>query len=127
MKKIAFITTNKILAQSLEISMATLTIQCKFFLLHNLTQIFLDLEVLEIDVALIDMGLFDTDCDKGVPFSFFLKIHNVLPDCQLLLLVSQEDKKNRAIASEAKQKQIIDDFVFYDASLKYLLSKLTSL
>ena len=34
--------------------------------------------------------------------------------------------RSRKIAAEAKKMKIIDDFVFYDASLKYLLAKLAA-
>lgn len=132
MKRIAFITTNKILAQSLEATVeAMVTIQFEFFSLFNFHQVLLDVEILEIDVALIDMGLFDAEGlsgqDKESLFTLCEKIYKKLPNCRLLLLLSQENQGNRAIASEAKKKQVVDDFVFYDASLKYLLAKLTSL
>lgn len=132
MKKIAFITSNKILAQSLENAIKSAPImQFEFFSLLNYQQILLDIEILEIDVALIDMALFGTEDssnpDKAALFSLIEKIHEKAPNCRLLLLVSQKDQGNRALASQAKKKQIVDDFVFYDASLKYLLAKLTSL
>ena len=132
MKRIAFITSNKILAQSLEATVkAMLTMKFQFFLLLNFHQVLLDVEILEIDIALIDMSLFDVEGvskqEKESLFSLFEKIHKKLPHCRLLLLVSQEDHRNREIASQAKKKQLVDDFVFYDASLKYLLAKLTSL
>lgn len=132
MKRIAFITSNKILAQSLEVIVkAKESIGFEFFLLFDLNQVLLDVEVLEIEVALIDMALFDA---RGLSkeggqslFTLSENIHKKLPNCPLLLLVSQEDQENRAIAAEAKRKEIVDDFIFYDSSLKYLLAKLTSL
>ena len=105
--------------------------QFEFFLLLNFHQVLLDVEILEIDVALIDMALFDAESiskqDGESLFTLCEKIHKKLPNCRLLLLVSQENQQNRAIASKAKRKQFVDDFLFYDASLKYLIAKLTSL
>lgn len=132
MKRIAFITNNKILAQSLENTVRSAAIvQFEFFSLLDYHQALLDIEILEIDVALIDMELFNIEDTKNVDekslFSLAEKIHEKAPHCRLLLLVSQKDQANRAIASQAKKKQLIDDFIFYDASLKYLLAKMTSL
>lgn len=127
MKKIALITTNKILAQSLDLAVkARPGLECEFFLLLDSKQALLDAEVLEVDVALIDIRA--CGCEEqeaGLPF--LGKMHKKLPNCNLLLLLSQEDKMSRNIAIQAKREQIIDDFVFYDTSLKYLFAKLASL
>lgn len=94
----------------------------------NPSQALLDAEILEIDVALIDMSFMDTMDDslsrKEIELPFYERLSKVLPNCHLLLLVSQDDQPNRKIATEAKVKKIIDDYVFYDASLKYLIAKL---
>lgn len=122
MKKIALITTNKILAQSLEAALKAMPdLKFDLFLFLNSQQALLDAEIFEIDVALIDLAL-----NKETRLSFCEELHKNLPNCHLLLLVSQDDRASRKMASEAKRKKIVDDFVFYDASLKYLLSKLES-
>ncbi len=54
-------------------------------------------------------------------------MHSKLPNCHLLLLVSQEDYSCREISTQAKKAGIVEDFVFYDASLKYLIAKLESI
>ena len=60
MKRIAFITNNKILAESLEATINLMhNVDFELFLLLNSNQILLDIEILEIEVALIDMSLFD--------------------------------------------------------------------
>ena len=128
MKKIALITTNKILAQSLDSAMKSMSnLEFELFLLLNWKQALIDAEVLEIDVALIDMGLIDIigndSGEKETILSFCERLQDRLPNCHLLLLVSQDDPTNRKIALEAKKKKMVDDYVFYDASLKYLLAK----
>lgn len=97
----------------------------EFFLLLNSQQALLDAEIFEIDVALIDVT--DSGAEKKeTPLSFCERLHQRLPNCHLLLLVSQNDRTSRKMAAEAKQKKIIEDFMFYDASLKYLFAKLTA-
>ena len=132
MKKVALITTNKILAQSLDSAMKSMpNLDFQLTLLLDSHQALLDAEVLEIDVALIDVGLIDImDNDikeRETSLTFCEKLHASLPNCHLLLIVSQEDKANRIMATEAKRKKIIDDYVFYDASLKYLFAKVAAL
>ena len=102
-------------------------LEFELFLLLNPSQALLDAEVLEIDVAIIDMSLInamDNDKrEKETGLSFCERLHNSLSNCHLLLLVSQDDHENRQKAAEAKKKKIVDDFVFYDVSLKYLFAK----
>lgn len=132
MKKIAFITNNNILAESLEETIKAMSKnQFDFFLLLNPQQVLMDVEILEIDVALIDMALFDLNQiskdDKKLHCFLCEKIHKNIPDCKILLLLSQDDQLNRKVALAAKVDRMIDDFVFYDTSLKYLLAKLSTL
>ncbi len=129
MKRIALITRNKILAESLNTAIRSIpNLKFELILLLNPSQALLDAEILEIDVALIDMSFMDTMDDslsrKEIELPFYERLSKVLPNCHLLLLVSQDDQPNRKIATEAKVKKIIDDYVFYDASLKYLIAKL---
>jgi len=50
-----------------------------------------------------------------------------LPQIRQLLLCSETDVASRRSAIQAKQSKRIDDFLFYDTSVKYLFSKLESL
>lgn len=132
MKKIALITTNKILAESLDSAMKSMpNSTLELILLLNTNQALLDAEIYEIEVALIDMGTIDVMDKDGKKqdqsLSFCQRLNKSLPNCQILLLVSGDDLSNRKLVTEAKKKGIIHDFVFYDASLKYLLAKLTAL
>lgn len=127
MKKIAIITKNRILAESLAIAIEVkANLKFEFFSFLNYDQALLDAEIFDIDVALIDL----VGCrvkDKEVLLSFWMKMHSKLPECHLLLLVSQEDYSCREISTHAKKAGIVEDFVFYDASLKYLIAKLESI
>lgn len=55
------------------------------------------------------------------------EIRRELPDCKILLLCSENNMKDRGLAILAKRKGRIDDFVFYDTSIDYLISKLKSM
>lgn len=129
MKKIALITTNKILAESLSSAIKSIpNLKLDLILLLNPKQALLDVEILEIDIAIIDMSFTDT-IDYNLPgkeksLSFYKEIIKILPNCHILLLVSQADKAKREIAAQAKIKKLVDDYMFYDSSLKYLIAKL---
>ena len=126
MKKVALITRNKILAQSLAAAVRGMN-DCnfEFFILLDANQAVIDAEVLEIDVALIDAMDRGTE-EKATLVSFCESLKKKLPLCHLLLLVSQDDLARREIATQAKKNGLVDDFVFYDASLKYLFAKLAA-
>ena len=132
MKKIAFVTSNIMFAESLKTFVDSQIIkQFEFYLLFNPSQVFLDLEVLDIAIVLIDMAF-----DNKIKFQkllgeedliFCKKIFSQLDKYRLVFLVSPNDLNNREIAKLAKREGLIEDFIFYDASLKYLLSKLSSI
>ncbi|QRN84816.1 hypothetical protein JR334_07445 [Clostridia bacterium] len=130
MKKIALITTNKILAQSLAVAVRAMPdLKFEFILLLNSKQALLDAEIFDIDIALIDVALRDgIDCntEEMTVLAFCEDLYHRLPNCHLLLLISQYDKANCKMVTEAKAKKIIDDFVFYDVSLKYLFAKMAA-
>jgi len=54
-------------------------------------------------------------------------IRRQLPDCKLVILCSEDDKESCQAAIQARQESRIDDFLFYDNSAQYLLSKLEAL
>lgn len=55
------------------------------------------------------------------------KLRKTIPECKLLLMCSEEDEKTVREVVDAKGEKLIDDFVFYDVTIDYLLSKLTSI
>lgn len=131
MKKIALITTNKILTESLNSAIKSIPdLKLDLIPLLNPKQALLDAEILQIDIAMIDMSFTDA-IDYNLPgkekaLLFYKEIIKILPSCHILLLVSQEDKASREIAVQAKIKKLVDDYMFYDSSLKYLIAKLRS-
>ena len=54
-------------------------------------------------------------------------IRRQLPNCKLMILCSEDDRDSYQAAIQAKKECRIDDFLFYDNSAHYLLSKLEAL
>ena len=54
-------------------------------------------------------------------------IRRQLPNCKLVVLCSEDEKDSYQAAIQAKKERRIDDFLFYDNSAHYLLSKLEAL
>ena len=55
-----------------------------------------------------------------------LDISESSPGCKIVLLCPEQDKKSVEVCIEAKKHKRIDDFLFYDSSVDYLVSKLAS-
>ena len=49
------------------------------------------------------------------------------PDCKIVLLCPEQDKESVDACIDAKKRDEIEDFLFYDSSVDYLASKLESL
>lgn len=125
MKKIGVITTNKVLAQSLAKSVRGQSeLAIEFYPLLNLHQAILDADVLNINVALVDVM---SDSIKASVPKFCNLLRQTVAGCKILLLVSQDDMAGREMAITATKGELADDFVFYDTSLDYLLAKLTAI
>ena len=93
MKKIALITKNKILAESLNSAVKGIpNLKFELSLLLNSSQALLDAQILEIDVAMIDMSFMDIVgynlSGERIELAFFAKLNETLPNCQFLLLYS---------------------------------------
>ncbi|HZW97289.1 MAG TPA: hypothetical protein VFF56_00395 [Bacillota bacterium] len=127
MKKIGFITTNKVLAQSLAESLKNYPdLKLEPFLLLNPQQAILDADLAKLDIALLDI----TDAsamENEKHLMFCQKLRQAIPDCHLLLLVSQDNIRGRKAAIDAIKSKIADDFIFYDTSLNYLFAKLAAI
>lgn len=126
MKNIGLITTNKVLAQSLAAAIkSNADLRFEPFLLLNPHQASLDVEVLKIDAAVVDV-IEGASKETEMTLSFCKELRNAVPHCRLLLLVSQGDKAGQKMAIDAIRNQVADDFVFYDTSLAYLFAKLAA-
>ena len=123
MKRIGFITTNKVLAQSLAAAVKNNpALGFEPFLLLDPRQAALDAELLRIDAALVDVGAVAGDTE-----AFCEALRRAAPGCRLLLLVPQGGATGRGTAIRAVKSRAADDFVFCDTSLDYLFAKLASM
>ena len=55
------------------------------------------------------------------------KIKKASPGCKILLMCPEHDKESVYLCTEEKKHGGIDDFVFFDSSMEYLVAKLESL
>ena len=121
MKKIGFVTTNKVLAQSLAAAKNNRPDwEFELYPLLDPRQAALDVDVLRLDAAVIDVA-------DGIPADeaeAFCQALRKSAGCRLLLLVP---KAARRMAIRAVKNNAADDFVFYDTSLDYLFTKLAAI
>jgi hypothetical protein len=52
------------------------------------------------------------------------EVRDAMPGCKLLLMCPEDSGESKKAAVEAMQTGKIDDFVYYDVSIDYLVSKL---
>ena len=127
MKKIGFITTNKVFAQSLAALIKdSPDLQLEPYLLLDLRQAALDAEVLKIEVAVVE-EVAGVAAEAETIRSLCQKLRRTVPGCQILLLVPPNDAVMYNRAMEVVADKLADDFIFCDASLDYLLTKLLAL
>ena len=55
------------------------------------------------------------------------RLRKQTPQCELLLMCSEQDEHSVKLVVNAKWEKQIDDFVFYDVTIDYLASKLISI
>ena len=124
MKKIGFITKNKVFAQSLAaLIKSNPDLPFEPFAFHNLRQAAMDVEILNIDVAVVEM-IAGTTKETRMILSLCEELRQAAPGCQILLLVPQDNKEGRDMAMTAVNSKTVDDYVFLDTSLDYLFAKL---
>ena len=78
-----------------------------------------------------DVALVEIPERRGTPamdsLSVCRDIQNESPGCKIMLLCPENDEESIRVCVEAKQQAKIDDYVFYDSTTAYLVSKLESL
>ncbi len=125
MKTILFISTNKILAQG--ISTTILSKQDNNFRwreLFNYKQAVVGTDIFQADIVILDV-VDQRDMECAIEICQTLRRQKRI--IKILLLVRPEQEFVRKKSVEVQNVGIIDNFVFYDNSLTYLLAKLESL
>ena len=127
MRKIAFVTSRRVLAQSLADAVrARPELDLDPHPLLDPEQASLDAEVLGIQAAVIDA---EDGSGDGIPAALALcaRMRTAAPDCRLILLMAHAHQENRDRAIQAQRHGDIDDFVYEDASVDYLFAKIAAM
>ena len=126
MTNIGFITPNKVLAQSISSAItARPDLGFQSYALLDPHQAALDVEVLQIDVAVVDV-MEGGPAQTQATLAFCKRLRRAAPACRVLLLLSQDDQAGKEMAVGAVRDGIAADFAFYDTSLEYLFAKLSA-
>jgi len=124
MKRIGLITKNNILAQSLALVIkSNMDLPLEPYVFQSFDQAVVDAEVFGIDIAVIEM-LVQTPEETGAVMSICNDLRKKVQSCKILLLVPQDNTYSRDEVMNAFNDKTIDDYVFMDTSLDYLLAKL---
>ena len=75
------------------------------------------------DAALIEITE-SARYDDSYCLALCSRLRKTAPGCRLVLLCPEKDEAYIAAVVKARQNDEIDDFIFYDASLDYMASKL---
>ena len=124
MKKIMIVSANKVLAQGLMSAVqARSGLEFEWLPQLSYSEATIGVNVYHANVVILDVM-------DGAVADHVLELCKTLRKQSdricLLLLVRQDQPKVRAMAVDAKQTGIADDFVFYDSSLAYLFAKLAT-
>ena len=125
MKKIAFVSRRKLIAQGLDAALqGRPEMDMQLLPLIPPQRIRTDAGVYSPDLMVLDV---EGGLEEDRLLCVCREIREQLPDCRLLLLLSEENTRGRGLAVQARQERLADDFVFYDSSVQYLLAKLAAL
>ncbi len=125
MKTVLFISSNKVLGQGLSVAIrAKRGFNFRWMARINYLQAAACVDIFHADVVILDI-VDQENMDEAIEIcqTFRQDEQNV----KILLLVRPEQAAVRKVAVETKNNGLVDDFVFYDSSLTYLLAKLEAL
>lgn len=122
MKTILFISANKILGQGLSAAILSNSESgFQWAAQLNYSQAVVGADIFHADMVILDV-IDRTDMENAAGICRSLR--KCGRNIKLLLLVRPEQAAVRRTSVDAKNMGLIDDFVFYDSSLTYLLAKL---
>lgn len=125
MKKILFISANKILGQGLSAAIRSKPeIGFQWMAQLHYSQAVVGADIFHVDMVVLDV-VDQTDMEYATEICQSLRQYNRV--IKILLLVRPEQAAVRKKSVDAKNSGLIDNFVFYDSSLSYLLAKLEAL
>lgn len=125
MKKILFISANKILGQGLSAAILSKPeINFKWAAQLNYSQAVVGADIFHADMVIMDVV---DQMDMEYAVEVCQSLRQINRDVKILLLVRPEQPIVRRKSVDAQKAGLIDNFVFYDSSLTYLLAKLEAL
>ena len=125
MKTILFISTNKILGQGLSAAiLAKPESGFKWAAQLNYSQAVVGADIFHADMVIVDV-VDQMDMEYAADICQSLRENNRA--VKILLLVRPDQPIVRRKSVDAQKAGLIDNFVFYDSSLTYLLAKLEAL
>lgn len=125
MKTVLFVSSNKILGQGLSAAILSKPeFDFRWEAQLQYSQALVGADVFHADVVLLDVAD-QVDMKRALEICQSLRQNS--QTTKILLLVRPEQAAVRAQAVDAKNAGQVDNFVFYDSSLSYLLAKLATL
>lgn len=125
MKTVLFVSSNKILGQGLSAAILSKPeFNFRWEAQLQYSQAIVGADVFHADVVLLDVAD-QVDMKRALEICQSLRQNS--QTTKILLLVRPEQAAVRAQAVDAKNAGQVDNFVFYDSSLSYLLAKLAAL
>lgn len=125
MKRVLFISSNKMLGQGLSTAIQS---KPEFNFLWvaqlNYAQAIVGVNIFHADVVILDV-VDQADMEQAVEICRTIRRDE--PYVKSLFLVRPDQALVRRVAVDTKNTGVVDDFVFYDSSLTYLLAKLEAL
>ena len=125
MKTVLFVSSNKILGQGLSAAILSKPeFDFRWEAQLQYSQAIVGADVFHADVVLLDVAD-QVDMKRALEICQSLRQNS--QTTKILLLVRPEQAAVRAQAVDAKNAGQVDNFVFYDSALSYLLAKLAAL
>ena len=125
MKTVLFVSSNKILGQGLSAAILSKPeFDFRWEAQLQYSQAIVGADVFHADVVLLDVAD-QVDMKRALEICQSLRQNS--QTTKILLLVRPEQAAVRAQAVDAKNAGQVDNFVFYDSSLSYLLAMLAAL
>lgn len=125
MKTVLFISSNKVLGQGLSVAIRTKQ-GFNFLWIARIKhlQAAACVDIFHADVVILDV-VDQENMDQAIEICRAFRQGE--QKVKILLLVRPEQAAVRKVAVDTKNIGLVDDFVFYDSSLTYLLAKLEAL
>ncbi len=125
MKTVLFVSSNKILGQGLSAAILSKPeFDFRWEAQLQYSQAIVGADVFHADVVLLDVA---DQVDMKCALEICQSLRQNSQTTKILLLVRPEQAAVRAQAVDAKNAGQVENFVFYDSSLSYLLAKLAAL